>query len=223
MPKLSGLFGSFDNLDQISIEAIAFWLKPVPNLIQLENYLANKILYPQTLPLTEYEMKIDLSILREVLRINGPKGIDKKTNSLLGDNSFLNITLRKIIIPKKFLNFVPNLVSLTWAFIDGLLTDRKKEDWFGDLWTVILSDDIDEVVGSILLPQFESDSSIMDLNILKKNFKIRPGSLTVIPCPKDRCEISYEFNKGTLLGKKESAIEVYGGNLGLMIDGRRTT
>lgn len=223
MPKLTGLFGIFDNLDKIPVEAIAFWLKPPPNLIQLENYLANKILYPQTLPLTEYEMKIDLAILREALRINGPKGIDKKTNSLLGDNPFLNITLRKLIIPKKFLSFVPNLVSLTWVFVDGLLLDRKKEDWFQDLWTVILSGEVDEVVGSILLPQFEDDSSIMDLNILKKNFKIRPGSLTVIPCPKDRCAISYKFSKGTILGKKESAVEVYGGDLGLMIDGRRTT
>lgn len=221
MPKLVGLFGIFDNLDQIPIEAIAFWLKPPPNLIQLENYLANKILYPQTLPLTEYEMKIDLAILREALRMNGPKGIDKTTNSLLGDNSFLNITLRKIIIPKKFLRFIPNLVLLTWAFVDGLLLNRKKEDWFGDLWTVILSDEIDEVVGSILLPQFDDDSSMMDLNVLNKKFKIRPGSLTVIPCPKDKCELSYKFNKGMLLGKEENAVEVYGGNLGLMVDGRR--
>lgn len=226
MPKPSGLFGSFDNLDLISIEAVASWLKPTPNLIQLENYLANKILYPQTLPLSEYEMKIDLSILREALKINGPKSVDKKTDSLLGYNPFLNITLRKIIIPKKFLGFIPNLVSLTWVFVDGLLLDRKKGDFFQDLWTVILTDDIDEVVGSVLLPQFEDKNSWMDLNILNenfkidKNYKIRPGSLTVIPCRKDRCALSYKFNKGTILGKRESAVEVYGGRLGLMIDGR---
>ena len=220
MPKLSGLFGSFDNLDLVSIEAVASWLKPTPNLIQLENYLANKILYPQTLPLNENEMKIDLSILREVLKINGPKSVDKKTESLLDYNPFLNITLRKILIPKKFLGFIPNLVSLTWAFVDGLLLDRKKGDFFQDVWTVILTDDIDEVVGSVLLPQFEDKSSWVDLNILSKNFKIRPGSLTIIPCRKERCELSYKFNKGTILGKKESAVEVYGGSLGLMIDGR---
>lgn len=226
MPKPSGLFGSFDNLDLISIEAVASWLKPTPNLIQLENYLANKILYPQTLPLNEYEMKIDLSILRETLKINGPKSVDKKTDSLLGYNPFLNITLRNILIPKKFLGFIPNLVSLTWAFVDGLLLDRKKGDFFQDLWTVILTDDIDEVVGSVLLPQFEDKNSWMDLNILNENFKvdenykIRPGSLMVIPCSKDRCALSYKFNKGTILGKRESAVEVYGGKLGLMIDGR---
>ncbi len=229
MPKLSGLFGSFDNLDLISIEAVASRLKPTPNLIQLENYLANKILYPQTLPLNENEMKIDLSILREALKINSPKSVDKKTDSLLGYNPFLNITLRNILIPKKFLGFIPNLVSLTWAFVDGLLLDRQKGDFFQDVWTVILTDDIDEVVGSVLLPQFEDKNDRMDLNILNeqtssssKNYQIRPGSLTIIPCPKDRCQLSYKFNKGTILGKKESAVEVYGGNLGLMIDGRNT-
>lgn len=220
MPKFNGLFDSFDNLDQIPLEDIASWLAPPPNLIQLENYLANKILYPQTLSLTEYEMKIDLRILREALKINGPKQIDKKTNSFLGDNPFLNITLRKIIIPKKFLSFVPSLVSLTWAFVDGLLLDRKKEDFFQDLWTVVLVGDINEIVGSVLLPQFEDESGRMDLNILNKNYQIRQGSLMVIPCPKDRCELSYKFSKGMILGRKESAVEVYGGNLGLMIDGR---
>ena len=220
MAKLSGLFDSFDNLDQIDIEVVASWIKPTPQLIQLENYLANRILYPQTLPLTEYELKLDLAILRELLRINGPKSSGNGENSLLGDNPFLNITLRKILIPAKFLHFIPNLTTLTWAFIDGLLIDRKKEDWFEDLWTVVLEGDIDEIVGSVILPQFKSNSAELNLSVLGKNYKIRSGSLTIITCPKDRCEISYKFNNGKILGKSESALEVYGGKLGLMIDGR---
>lgn len=220
MPKLSGLFDSFDNLDQIPIENISSWLKVVPNLIQLENYLANKILYPQTLPLTETDMKIDLAILREALRINGPKLNLGKNNPLLGDNPFLNITLRKILIPQRFLTFVPGLISITWAFVDGLLLNRRKEDFFWDLWTVVLTDDTDEIVGSILLPQFIGESGVMELSLSSKTYKIRPGSLTVIPCPKDRCEIAYKFNQGKILGKEENAVEIYGGKLGLMIDGR---
>jgi len=220
MLKLTGLFDSFDNLDQIPIENIASWLKPVPNLIQLENNLANKILYPQTLPLTESDMKIDLAILREALRINGPKLNLGKNNPLLGDNPFLNITLRKILIPQRFLTFVPDLIAITWAFVDALLLNRRKEDFFWDLWTVVLTDDADEIVGSILLPQFIGEGSVMELKLLNKNYKIRPGSLTVIPCPKDRCEIAYKFNQGKILGKEENAVEIYGGKLGLMIDGR---
>ncbi len=219
MPKLNGLFDSFDNLDAINIDYLRTWLKNSPSNDQLENYLANKILYPGTLPLTDYEMKIDTAILREALRINSPK-LGQVSNSLLGGNPFLNITLRKIIIPKRFLQYVPNLVSLTWAFVDGLLGSRRKEDWFEDLWTVVLSDDMDDIVGSVLLPQFEGAEDRMNLNVLGRNYIIKAGSLVVVPCSKNKCEIGYKFTKGKVLGNKESAVEVYGGKLGIMIDGR---
>lgn len=218
MPKLSGIFDSFDNLDTIEASSLSAWLKNPPAEVQLENYLANKILYPTALPLTDADMKIDLAILREALRINGPEAF--KEGPLLGDNAFLNITLRKIIIPDRFLYNIPSLVDLTWAFIDGLLLNRRKEDWFEDVWTVILADDADEVVGTVLLPQFGNVDDTMAVNLQGKDFKIKAGSLTVIACPKDRCQIDYKFSKGKFLGKKENAVEVYGGKLGLIIDGR---
>lgn len=220
MPKLAGLFDSFDNLDQISSEAIASWLKPIPQANFLENYLANKILYPQALPLTERDMQIDLGILCEALKMSKAFANTQKVNALLGDNPFLNITLRKILIPVRFLNFVPNLMSLTRVFIDALLLNRERKDFFQDLWTIVLTDDIDEVVGSVLLPQFESSGGVMNLKLLSKNYEIRQGNLMLIPCPKDRCEIAYKLQKGKLLGRQENAFEVYGGKLGLVIDGR---
>lgn len=221
MPKLAGLFSSFDNLDQISPEAIASWLKLAPEIISLENYLANKILYPRALPLTEHDMQIDLAILREALKLNAPKQGDQKQDALLGGNPFLNTTLRKILIPARFLQFVPDLISLVCVFIDALLINRRREDWFQDLWVIVLTGDIDETVGSILLPQFEDSGGVLDLRLLDKNYRIRPGNLMVIPCPKDRCEIAYKLQKGKILGKADSAIEIYGGKLGLLIDGRR--
>lgn len=219
MVSLSGIFDSFDNLDKIDINSLTAWLKNPPSFVQLENYLANKILYPETLPLTDADMKIDLAILREALRINSPNS-DSKEGPLLGDNSFINITLRKIIIPDRFLYNVSDLVSLTWAFVDGLLLNRRKEDWFEDIWTVVLADDIDEILGTIILPQFLGTNDILELNLLGKDFKIKSGSLSVIPCDKDRCQIAYKFSNGKFLGKKENEVEVYGGRLGLMIDGR---
>lgn len=198
MVKLPGLFDSFDNLDQISIEAVASWLKPQPQLLQLENYLANRILYSQTIPLTETDMQIDLAILREALKIGNP---------------FLNTTLRKMLIPAKFLEYVPDLKSLVWAFIDALVLQ--------DIWTIVLTGDCDEIVGSVVLPQFESSSGKMGLSVMGKNYSILPGGLTVIPCPKERCGIAYSFLKGKILGKQSSTLEIYGGRLGLVIDGRR--
>lgn len=211
----AGLFDIFDSLDFISIEAVASWLKPYPQIEQLGNYLANRILYPQTLPMSETEMKIDLAILREALKMSLPQ-----KNVLLGGNPFLNVTLRKIMIPAKFLDFIPDLKTLTWIFIDGLLTGRVRRDFFSDVWTVVLSDDSDEVIGSVILPQFEGNGSEMNLTVSDKTFKISPGSLSIIPCPKDRCEIAYSLHKGKVLGKQTNVIEIYGGKLGLVIDGR---
>lgn len=217
----TGLFDSFDNLDQIDIDSLITWFKPSPQSILLENYLANKILYPQTIPMTEADMKIDLALLREVLRVNGPK-MTNTPNVFLGENPFLNLTLRKILIPERFLQFVPNLVNLTWAFVDALLLDRKKEDWFEDLWTVVVVDDIDEIVGSVILPQFIDKRGEMEINVLGRVYKIPSGGLTVVPCDKDRCEVAYKISEGKVLGKSESALELYGGKLGIMVDGRMT-
>lgn len=219
MPKLSGLFDSFDNLDQITADSLIPYLKNAPVSIQLENYLANKILFPSSLPLTDADMKLDLAILRQALRLNGPKS-NQVSNQLLGDNPFLNITLRKIIIPERFLRYVDNLVSLTWAFVDGLLLDRRKEDWFEDVWTIVVSGDIDETVGSVLLPQFGSLKDFMNLSVQDKKYTIKAGSLTLVDCPKTKCQISYNFSSGKILGKQMSAVEIYGGRLGIMIDGR---
>lgn len=220
MPISAGLFESFDNLDQISGEAIAVWLKNPPQFSVLEDYLANRILYPRALPTTAYQMQIDLAILREAIKANGPNIDKKKTNPLLGDNPFLNITLRKVLIPARFLNFVPDLTSLAWAFIDALLLERRKEDWFEDLWTLVLTDDTDETIGSVILPQFAGSAGVMELNLQGKKYKILPGSLTVLSCPKDRCEITYKIQNGHILGKTDMALEVSGGKLGLIIDGR---
>lgn len=220
MAKLTGLFDTFDNLDSLEAENIVRWLKPIPQTVQVENYLANKILYPQTMPVTKEDMLLDLAILRQALRINGPKSRVVGGSGLLGDNPFLNITLRKIIIPQKFLQFMPDLTSLTWAFVDGLLLNRRKEDWFEDLWTVVVSDDTEQIVGSVILPQFISYLSKLNLTFQGKNFEVRPGSLTVLPCPFERCEITFKINQGKFMGKIESILELSGGKLGLMIDGR---
>lgn len=219
MPKFSGLFDSFDNLDQINLENVAQWLKRPPQITQLENYIANRILYPQILPTSAYDMEIDLAILREVLKLAFSQ--TQKDDILLGENPFLNRALRKILIPRKFLKYVPDLARLTWTFVDVMPMQDEKKDFFTDLWTIVLTDDSDEIVGSLLLPQFSSPSAQIELNILGKLYHIKAGSLVVLPCPKERCEISYKFNQGKILGKEENSVEIYGGKLGVMIDGRK--
>ncbi len=219
LAKLSGLFDSFDNLDEIAIESISRWIKPIPQEIQLENYIANRILYPQTVAITALDMQIDLAILREAIRLNGPKKNAK--DIFLGNNAFLNINLRKLMIPDKFLNFVPDLATLVWVFIDALLLDKNRVDVFEDLWTVVLTDEVDEIVGSLLLPRIESGTAEIEVSVMNQNYKIKAGSLMIIPCEPSRCQISYKLREGQVLGKAEASLEVYGGKLGLVVDVRK--
>lgn len=214
-----GLFDSFDNLDTIPVENIAVWLPNPPTPDQLNNYLANRILYPQASPLTAAQIQIDLAILREAIKINSHQSIGSDT-FLQGNTPFLNATLRKILIPAKFLEYVPDLRSLAWVFIDALLLNKKKASWFEDLWTIVLTDEVDEIIGSVILPRLNNAVSFMELSLRDKKYKIQKGSLTVLPCVKQRFPITYNIQNGLLLGKTTNSIEVYGGKLGLVIDGR---
>lgn len=222
MIKSNGLFGMFDNLDQIDPEDLIFWLKPVPDLIVLENYLANRILYPQTLPVNSAEVQFDLAILREALKNYFFSSKDNQQNTLLEDNLFYNFTLRKILIPKKFLLCTSNLHDLVKVFADVLLMSIEKKDWFEDFWTVILTDELDEIVGSLLIPQFEKNGNVIQIKVLNKGFSVSKGELKIIPCASQRCEITYEIDKGTLLDKQSNSVEVSGGRLGIIVDGRRS-
>ncbi len=219
MPKLSGLFDYFDNLDQIPLNSISRWLSPVPTNIQLENFIANRILYPQTVSQTPYEVQIDLAILREAVRLNGPRATDEK-DPLLGNNAFLNLNLRKIMIPAGFERYVPDVQTLAVIFVDALLVDRPRSDVFEDLWTIVLNDDMDESLGSVLLPRLSSNQAEMDFNIEGRSFRVKPGSFMVVPCATERCKIAYKLKDAKALGQSEGALEIYGGRVGLIVDAR---
>lgn len=77
MTKLVGFFESFDNLDLIPVEDIAQKLKIRSQLIELENFVANRILYPQAIPTTSIDMETDMVILDMALKINKGKKLSK--------------------------------------------------------------------------------------------------------------------------------------------------
>lgn len=217
MPVLPGLFDSFDNLDYIRTEDIAKWLKPTPPLTYIENYVAQRILFPQTIPITKSDMDIELAILREAVRSSVQ--LNRK-NAMLGDNPFINLTLRKLLIPAKMLNFVKDLPTLVWVFVDALLLGRNKKDHFEDLWTIVLTGESDETIGSILLPKFSAANGQLQLGVLDRVYKIAAGGLVVIPCNRERCKVTMKLKFGKILGKSDPSLEVYGGRLGLVVDGR---
>lgn len=102
--RLTGIFDEFSDLDKITPEDVIRWLKPKPDYLYVENLLANRIYYPQVVPLTRQELIVDLAILREAL-IKNPK--------------FLKKSAKRLIIPERFIARFPNLNELAKAFMDS--------------------------------------------------------------------------------------------------------
>ncbi|MBI2011779.1 hypothetical protein HYS91_03350 [Candidatus Daviesbacteria bacterium] len=106
MSKLTGVFDLFKNLDKISIEDVNanLTIKQSPEFLQ--NYIANRVIYPQTIPSKVLEMDIDLIFLKEVVKLNKDKFIDQKN--------------KRILIPEIFfLRFTP-APKMVMAILDGL-------------------------------------------------------------------------------------------------------
>lgn len=196
MPKVSGIFDSFENLENIPSENIARWLKGRLQSHFLENYLANRVIYPQVIPVGE-ELSIDLAILREALRRNPV---------------FFNHIQKKIFIPESFLQVMPDFKKLALVFIEALRPNG--------LVTLILSKKSgDKILGSLITVSCTSGDTLY-FGIEGRNYKVKPGSLTVLPCPSDHCHVNFKSESSTIFGKNELIFEVPGGDLGLIVDGR---
>lgn len=209
--KVTGLFAAFDNLESISAEDLMRWLKPPHNLIVIQNLLANRILYPQVVPITKDELDFDLSLLKEALR-------SEKVKFLKADKNFLDKVGKKILIPEDFLQVIPDISRLVLTFIDGLFLEKTLQE-NSRIWTVLTSGENAHVLGTVVFPHFEGNGQ-MQFQLDGKNFLAKQGKLMVIPCPRGHCHLTFRFTSGEILGLKEGMIEVYGGQLGLIVDGR---
>lgn len=206
----SGIFDLYKDLDQIDTEEITKWISPAygwkgptPDSIFLENYTANRSLYPRSVSMTKEDMVIEMAILREALK---------------KDKSYINTALKKIFIPQVLPERFDNLPSLVWAFIDAYLYDLGDEAL--GVWTVILkSDDKDESVGSVIVPQLGQSASLA-VEVEGKKATVKSGSLVAIPCLKSKCTISFKSTEGKLLGQQSGGVEIHGGKAGIILDGR---
>jgi hypothetical protein len=199
MPKVTGVFEFFPDLDQIPASDIAQWLIGPPIQSQtIENHLANRILYPQSAPLKMEDLSLDLAILREALK--------KSTN-------FYKIRENKLTIPVSFIERFGQLPTLILAFIDAFKPM--------DLTQVVISEAKGEkIVGTIVTPKFSGLNSVIDLSIEEKLFKIKQGNLVVLPCLKERCHLLFKSESATLQSKKDNVLEAFGGALGIVVDAR---
>lgn len=106
MPHLSGIFDEFPDLDKTTPEELAAFLKQKPEIHFLVNFLGNRILYPQAIPITEQELELDLALLRKGIKLKPSLVFEPQTN--------------KIIISKLLTDRFPSLTNLIQAIIESI-------------------------------------------------------------------------------------------------------
>lgn len=188
MPKLSGVFSQFKNLDKISPSALNRWLRIKKDPQFLINFLGNRIIYPQTIGVNPLDMEIDLAILREALK-EEPQGFYFKEQ-------------KKIEVPIEFLQrFVPEFKLLA-AIIDGISPDGLVE-------IILKGNGPKKTLASCFKPQISPEKNLIEALIGGKSFKLLPNTLTLIPCTGGEQSIKID-------GLSE--VKFNTGNLGIFID-----
>lgn len=198
MPKLSGWINYFPNAGRLDIAAVGRFLPPHSDLKIVENFLANKLLYPTTVSTNEKELMLDLAILRELIFSN--------------KDLFYKPTRNKIFIPGIFLEVSVDLSSLILILIDCLDP--------AEVTTVYVQDPIEKSLATFIRPKILFKNGKINLKYKDKNFDIKIGSLVTLPAPYTKIDLQFSSNEATLAQKNATELEITGGPLGIVIDAR---
>lgn len=185
-------------VEQVKAVNIAKNLAFMGDPLLLENEIANRVIYSTSVAVTSADLKFDLSLLVEAIKLDVPK--------------FYEMSAKKIYIPEILLEKFPNATMLAQAFIDacqpkGITALCIKSIGSGT-----------KVVGTVIRPEMSKGGNIY-IWVDKKRYRVPVDKLSVFP-EKRRADIKFESNCATLDGQKVQVLEITGGEVGLIIDTR---
>lgn len=200
MPKPASLFSSFPDLENISVQKVEVWTKHRYDVKLLENKLGNRLLYPQTVPVSEEDLSFDLALLREALRLHPYK--------------YYNQNLRRIYIPQELLDFVGDVGKVAQAFLDAFRPQGAT--------SVLLSPARfgTKSLGTIIRPEISENRGEISIWVQGRIKKLAVGELVSLPVQTPRVDFRFYSQMAKLMGKNDISLEVAGGELGLLIDAR---
>lgn len=88
MDHLPNVFKNFDNLYQINVTQVQSRLTFSMPLVVIENYIANRLLFPYAVPLSKQESQLEYAILGAIVTLNS--------------GYFYNQALQRITIPAEY-------------------------------------------------------------------------------------------------------------------------
>ena len=190
MPKLTGIFEDLEGLDSLPIEDVNNFLAEKEHVYVLQNFLGNRILYPQTIPASKRDMEIDLAILCAYMRLH--------------QEIFYMVGLKRIMIPEKIELRFPPLANLLYYFPEIFDLDEVVE--------LAIKKESSQVViiGSIISPKVGDPKSekLTQVLINGQSIKLDPHGMTYFGTNQNSNEV--ELPNKTLT--------VAGGSVGIIIN-----
>lgn len=191
MPHLSGVFDQFPDLEKANIDQLLAWMSKKPEKYALMNFLGNRVLYPQTIPINQSDLEIDFAILRAAIRLRPGLVFQPQAN--------------KIIIPKMFADRFPPTRTLVLSIIEGISPKGIHFIYIKDGAQL-------KIIGSIIGPtnpqKLSVDGKTVPLSAGKIKQAVPLNTISVVDLPVSEASI--------ILGNEE--FKALGGDIGVIID-----
>lgn len=192
MPKLTGIFSKLNDLDKLPVEEVESLLKGKIEPYRVDNFIGNRLLYPQTISESKWDLEFDYSVLRAYIKSH--------------PEFFYDIATKKLVIPIEVIRRLPPLLRLVTLIVDAIAPVGT---------TVIMAKDEKntEVIGTVIKLGFLPADSQISVVVDEKIFTLKVGIISRITVDKKQVKVT--------LGEQETMI-VAGGEIGLIFDLRRT-
>jgi hypothetical protein len=206
--------------DRAPSEEIGRWLPFSANLTDIENYLANKRLYPRIIPVTEHEYEIDLAVARQAIIKLG----QKEGKEYLPVSTKLNL-----VLTGGLLTAIPATNDLISVLLDSfyfksgvtIYLDAKNELIpAGAIFSKYEAAEIPlssrlRKLGSILHLGGNHEFTIDFGTQSKQRLVLQPGEIATLPSGGEHeLEISVDS------GKSRHEYKLFGGEGGVYLDNR---
>lgn len=165
--KLTGFFEKFPEIENIPFEAIQANLPTHIESHTLQNFIANRIIYPQTIASTTQDLDIDFVLLKLIL--------SQKPNYFYD--------------PKQARITLPTDIQLRFPPLPRLLTTLIQQLKLADISSVI--DEQKNLLFNIISLQLPKVDSLFNLKLNNKQYSFARGSITILPPQK----LPLELNK----------------------------
>lgn len=188
MPKLTGVFSLFKDLDKIPVADITRWIGDKSHIKLIENFIGNRVIYPQTIAFTREDIEIDFAILREALT-RQPEILYNKSE-------------KKIVITQDLEARFPPMQKLITLIIE---TINPKE-----LTQIFLkSPNLNNLIGSVFAPPGKIPGETVKFKLGLKEVTAKKSTITFYP---------YKDHHLTLQFPNSNPIAASGGELGFVLD-----